>query len=157
MWNFFPPADSLFFASYICQTPALWQHHNLRILKKFSSPHRPWRRNPNGKRQRESAGKMGAWAFVRPKVQGKRGELEHVAECKYEQWKKQWLFNLSNILKDIYIYTPGSCKCEKHVPFHQKNLSKGRNFTYLEDPGIHIGVYNFPIIWRFFTKHHIDS
>ena len=31
---------------------------------------------------------------------------------------------------------PGSSKYVKFVPFHPKNLPKGRNFTYLEDPGI---------------------
>ena len=31
---------------------------------------------------------------------------------------------------------PGSSKCVKFVPFHPKNLPKGRNFTYLENPGI---------------------
>ena len=31
---------------------------------------------------------------------------------------------------------PGSSKCVKFVPFHHKNLPKGRNFTYLEDPGM---------------------
>ena len=36
----------------------------------------------------------------------------------------------------IYIYIPGSSKCVKFVPFHPKNLPKGRNFTYLEDPGM---------------------
>ena len=33
---------------------------------------------------------------------------------------------------------PGSSKCVKFVPFHPKNLPKGRNFTYMEDPGIYI-------------------
>ena len=32
---------------------------------------------------------------------------------------------------------PGSSKCVKFVTFHPKNLPKGRNFTYLEDPGMH--------------------
>ena len=32
---------------------------------------------------------------------------------------------------------PGSSKCVKFVPFHSKNLPKGRNFTYMEDLGIH--------------------
>ena len=40
----------------------------------------------------------------------------------------------------IYIYIPGSSKCVKCVPFHQKNLPKGRFFTYLEDPGIYIYI-----------------
>ena len=31
-----------------------------------------------------------------------------------------------------------SSKYVKFVPFHPKNLPKGRNFTYLEDPGIFI-------------------
>ena len=34
------------------------------------------------------------------------------------------------------IIIPGSSKCVKFLPFHQKNLPKGRIFTYLEDPGI---------------------
>ena len=38
----------------------------------------------------------------------------------------------------IYIYIPGSSRCVKIVPFHPKNMPKGRNFTYLEDPGIYI-------------------
>ena len=33
---------------------------------------------------------------------------------------------------------PGSSKCVKRVPFHQKKLPKGRNFTYLEDPRMYI-------------------
>ena len=36
----------------------------------------------------------------------------------------------------IYKYTWIFLLCVKFVPFHQKNLPKGRNFTYLEDPGI---------------------
>ena len=40
----------------------------------------------------------------------------------------------------IYICIPGSSKCVKFVPFHQKNLPKGRNFTYLEDPGIYLNT-----------------
>ena len=43
----------------------------------------------------------------------------------------------------IYIYIPGSSKCVKFVPFHPKNLPKGRNFTYLEDPGIYIYIYSY--------------
>ena len=31
---------------------------------------------------------------------------------------------------------PGSSKCVKFPPFHQRKLPKGRIFTYLEDPGI---------------------
>ena len=30
----------------------------------------------------------------------------------------------------------GSSECVKVAPFHHKQLPKGRNFTYLEDPGI---------------------
>ena len=37
-----------------------------------------------------------------------------------------------------YCRIPGSSKCVKFVPFHPKNLPKGRNFTYLEDPGMFI-------------------
>ena len=33
-------------------------------------------------------------------------------------------------------HIPGSSKCVKFVPFHQKNLPKGTNVTQLEDPGI---------------------
>ena len=36
----------------------------------------------------------------------------------------------------ISFLIPGSSKCVKCVPFHQQNLPKGRNFKYLEDPGI---------------------
>ena len=36
----------------------------------------------------------------------------------------------------LNIFIPGPSKCVKFMPFHQKNLPKGRNFTYLEDPGI---------------------
>ena len=39
-----------------------------------------------------------------------------------------------------YIYIPGSSKCVKFVPFHPKDLPKGRNFTYLEGPGMHIYI-----------------
>ena len=31
---------------------------------------------------------------------------------------------------------PGSSRCVKFVPFHPKNMPKGRHFTYLEDPGM---------------------
>ena len=31
---------------------------------------------------------------------------------------------------------PGSSKCVKFVPVHQKKLPKGRHVTYLEDAGI---------------------
>ena len=31
------------------------------------------------------------------------------------------------------------------MPFHQKNLPKGRNFTYLEDPGIMKQLFTKPI------------
>ena len=34
------------------------------------------------------------------------------------------------------IFIPGSSKCVKFLPFHQKKLPKGRIFTYLEDAGI---------------------
>ena len=37
---------------------------------------------------------------------------------------------------------PGSSRCVKLVPFHRKNLQKGTNFTYLEDPGI---VYTYTL------------
>ena len=41
-------------------------------------------------------------------------------------------------MNHIMIYDiPGSSKCVKFVPFHPKNLPKNRNFTYMEDPGIH--------------------
>ena len=33
---------------------------------------------------------------------------------------------------------PGSSKRVKFVPFHPRNLPKGRNFTYMEDPGIYV-------------------
>ena len=36
----------------------------------------------------------------------------------------------------IIINIPGSSNCEKHVPFHQKKLSKGRHVSRLEDPGM---------------------
>ena len=36
----------------------------------------------------------------------------------------------------IMLGIPGSSKCVKFLPFHPKNIPKGRNFTYLEDPGI---------------------
>ena len=36
------------------------------------------------------------------------------------------------------VYIPGSSQCVKFVPFHPKNLPKGRFFSYLEDPGINI-------------------
>ena len=42
-------------------------------------------------------------------------------------------------MKLIYLI-PGSSKCVKSVPFHPKNLPKGRNFTYMEDPGI-LGIF----------------
>ena len=40
------------------------------------------------------------------------------------------------------ICIPGPSKCVKFVHFHPKNLPKGRNFIYLEDPGIMI--YDVP-------------
>ena len=46
------------------------------------------------------------------------------------------------------------------MPFHEKNLPKGRNFTYLEDPGIDIISFNLPINLEvhlrilYFTSHH---
>ena len=36
----------------------------------------------------------------------------------------------------ILLGIPGSSKCVKFLPFHPKNIPKGRNFTYLEDPVI---------------------
>ena len=33
---------------------------------------------------------------------------------------------------------PGSSKCVKFVPFHPKKHTKGRNFTYLENPGMDV-------------------
>ena len=51
---------------------------------------------------------------------------------------------------------PGSSKCVKLIPFHQKNLPKDRNFTYLEDPGIqkgHVGTsFVFPWFFRVSKK-----
>ena len=38
----------------------------------------------------------------------------------------------------FYILMPGSSKCVKVLPFHQKDLPKRRNFTSLEDPGRYI-------------------
>ena len=46
-----------------------------------------------------------------------------------------------------YIYIPGSSKCVKCVPFHKRNLPKGRHFTYLEDPGIYIYLYLVYLVW----------
>ena len=37
-------------------------------------------------------------------------------------------------------YIPGSSKCVKFVPFHPKDLPKGKIFPYLEDPGMHIYI-----------------
>ena len=63
----------------------------------------------------------------------------------------------------LYIYIPGSSKCVKFVPFHPKNIPKGRNFTYLEDPGILIrclwtssGDPYHPVTFSTrFTKHRL--
>ena len=33
---------------------------------------------------------------------------------------------------------PGSSKYVKFAPFHLKKLPRGRNFTYLEDPGMNM-------------------
>lgn len=47
------------------------------------------------------------------------------------------ILNTVNIIQDI----PGSSNCVKFAPFHQnKNLPKGKCFTYLENPGT---VYTF--------------
>ena len=46
---------------------------------------------------------------------------------------------------------PESSKCVKFVPFHQKKLPKGRNFTYVEDPGIYI--YDIIYIYIIFYIH----
>ena len=35
-------------------------------------------------------------------------------------------------------FIPGSSKCVKFVPFHEKHIQKGRKFRCLEDPGIHL-------------------
>ena len=51
------------------------------------------------------------------------------------------------------IYIPGSSKCEKFVPVHQKKLPKGRNFTYLEDPGVqNIYIYILDIYIYIYLK-----
>ena len=49
----------------------------------------------------------------------------------------------SNMALDI----PRSSKCVKCVPFHPKNLPKGRNFTYMEDPGIMDGWKTSVSFW----------
>ena len=58
--------------------------------------------------------------------------LSHVFFYILPPWRSQkscwWLTNPALI--------PGSSKCVKFVPFQPNNQPKGRNFTYLEDPGI---------------------
>ncbi len=44
------------------------------------------------------------------------------------------------------VYIPGSSQCVKFVPFHPKNLPKGRCLSYLEDPGINnYSIYSFTV------------
>ena len=49
----------------------------------------------------------------------------------------------------IYIYTWIFLLCVKIVPFHPKNVPKGRHFTSLEDPGIHV----FPLYVYYINFH----
>ena len=39
--------------------------------------------------------------------------------------------------KALFVYLDLPFVCVKCVPFHYKNLPKGRHFTYLEDPGMY--------------------
>ena len=50
-----------------------------------------------------------------------------------------WILDAGLFLEDTVDplkIIPGSSKCVKFVPFHPKNIPKGGNSTYLEDPGI---------------------
>ena len=49
-----------------------------------------------------------------------------------------YIYMLVNINLNVHI--PGSSKCVKFVPFRPKNQPKGRNSTYVEDPGIYIYI-----------------
>ena len=43
-----------------------------------------------------------------------------------------------------YLDLPGVCKC---VPFHPKNIPKGRDFTYMEDPDVYIYIHTYIYIF----------
>ena len=51
--------------------------------------------------------------------------------------KKEIMTNHPNVGKYTIYHIPGSSRYVKFLLFHlKKKLPKGRNFTYLEDPGI---------------------
>ena len=72
-------------------------------------------------------------------------EKKKVQLCN-ESWKKNtcrmyiYIYEYIYIYKCIYIYIPGSSKCVKYVPFHQKKPTKRQNF-YMYIHIIYIYLY----------------